>query len=117
MVLDVRRRSSGAVWAAGLAAGYVADALLADPSRGHPVALFGRAATALERRCYQDSRTRGVLFTTAFGFAPASRSFLMRGSGSVVTIQGKFGAVSMLRRSTAQNNGVNRWASAWFTFT
>jgi adenosylcobinamide-phosphate synthase len=51
------------VWAAGLAAGYVADALLADPGRGHPVALFGRAANAFEQRCYQDSRTRGALFT------------------------------------------------------
>ena len=40
----------------------------------------------------------------------------MTGSGSVVTIHGKFGAVSMLRRSTAQNNGVNRCTSAWFTF-
>src|ERR1700692_2277045 len=47
-------------------------------------------------------RARGVLLTRAFGFAPASRSFLVRGRGSVVTIHGKFGAVSILRRSTAQ---------------
>ena len=34
----------------------------------------------------------------------------------MVTIQGKLGAVSILRRSTAQNSGVNRCASFWFTF-
>src|SRR5499427_4396800 len=44
-----------------------------------------------------------------------SSSFRMSGSGSAVTIQGKFGAVSMLRRSTAQNSGVNRCASALLT--
>src|SRR4051795_2459592 len=36
--------------AAGLALGAVADLLLADPRRGHPVAGFGAAAAALERR-------------------------------------------------------------------
>jgi adenosylcobinamide-phosphate synthase len=61
----VRMRSSGGVWAAGLAAGYAADALLADPERGHPVALFGRAAAALERQVYQDSKTRGALYAAA----------------------------------------------------
>ena len=61
-------------------------------------------------------RARGVLLTRAFGFAPASSSFLISGSGSAVTIHGKFGAVSMLRRSTAQKSGVNPCVSAWFTF-
>ena len=61
----MRTRSSGAVWALGLAAGYAADTLVADPSRGHPVAAFGRAANALEQRCYQDSRARGALFAAA----------------------------------------------------
>ena len=32
--------------AAGIAVGYLADLALADPRRGHPVALFGRGATA-----------------------------------------------------------------------
>jgi adenosylcobinamide-phosphate synthase len=62
-VLGVRRRSSGAVLAVGLAAGFAVDALLADPSRGHPVAVFGRAAGALESRAYADSRGRGAMFT------------------------------------------------------
>ena len=37
---------------AGIAAGVVADAVFGDPRRGHPVALFGRGAAALERLTY-----------------------------------------------------------------
>jgi adenosylcobinamide-phosphate synthase len=54
----------GLATAAGLLAGAAADAVFADPRRGHPVALFGRAASAIEGRLYADSRPRGVLFTT-----------------------------------------------------
>nr|WP_245573865.1 cobalamin biosynthesis protein [Amycolatopsis nigrescens] len=50
----------GPVPAAGLVAGYAADALFGDPRRGHPVALFGRAAAALERRVWAGSKTRGI---------------------------------------------------------
>jgi adenosylcobinamide-phosphate synthase len=46
--------------AAGLVAGVALDALIGDPRRGHPVAAFGRAATALEARDYGDSRVRGA---------------------------------------------------------
>jgi len=49
--------------AAGLLAGVALDAVLGDPRRGHPVAAFGRAATALERRIYRDSRTNGAVYT------------------------------------------------------
>jgi adenosylcobinamide-phosphate synthase len=45
---------------AGVVAGYLLDFTLADPSRGHPVALFGAAAARLERRTYRDSRAAGV---------------------------------------------------------
>lgn len=45
---------------AGVVAGYLLDLTLADPSRGHPVALFGAAAARLERRTYRDSRAAGV---------------------------------------------------------
>lgn len=48
--------------AAGLAAGLVADAVLADPSRNHPVAGFGRLAAAVERRTYRDSRLAGSAY-------------------------------------------------------
>ncbi|AGB24225.1 cobalamin biosynthesis protein cobD/CbiB [Mycobacterium sp. JS623] len=46
---------------AAIAAGYLADLLFADPRRGHPVALFGGGAAALERLTYADSRRAGVL--------------------------------------------------------
>jgi adenosylcobinamide-phosphate synthase len=48
--------------AAGVAAGVAADALLGDPRRGHPVAVFGRAAQAALDRVYADSRVRGVMY-------------------------------------------------------
>lgn len=58
--------------AAGLAVGYLADALLGDPRRHHPVAGFGTVALLLERRIYTDRRTSGVLHTvTLVGSASA----------------------------------------------
>ncbi|MGL5851652.1 MAG: hypothetical protein ACRCZD_12810, partial [Phycicoccus sp.] len=48
--------------ALGLLAGFAADRLFGDPTRYHPVAGFGSAATALERRVYADTRSRGVAF-------------------------------------------------------
>nr|WP_228648182.1 cobalamin biosynthesis protein [Microtetraspora sp. AC03309] len=49
--------------AAGMALGVAVDALVGDPRKGHPVAVFGTRAAALEERIYADSRTRGALFT------------------------------------------------------
>ncbi|MBP2369391.1 cobalamin biosynthesis protein [Pseudonocardia parietis] len=49
--------------AAGLMIGILADAVLGDPRRGHPVAGFGTLATRLEQRLYGDSRTAGVAYT------------------------------------------------------
>lgn len=51
----------GASRALGIALGHLADRRFGDPRRGHPVALFGSAAAALERRTYADSRARGVV--------------------------------------------------------
>ncbi|MBO3750929.1 cobalamin biosynthesis protein [Streptosporangiaceae bacterium NEAU-GS5] len=48
-----------------MAVGVALDALIGDPRRGHPVAVFGSRAAALERRIYRDSRVRGVIFTAA----------------------------------------------------
>jgi adenosylcobinamide-phosphate synthase len=45
---------------AGLVLGVAADAVFGDPRRGHPVALFGSAATMLERRLYAPRRTAGA---------------------------------------------------------
>lgn len=54
---------NGSARAIGLAAGYLADMCLADPQRGHPVAGFGGAAAALERRTYADNRAAGAAHT------------------------------------------------------
>lgn len=48
---------------AGLLAGYIADVVLGDPPRWHPVAGLGRTAAAVERVIYAPTRTRGVLHT------------------------------------------------------
>lgn len=48
--------------AIGLVLGFAADRLFADPRRGHPVAGFGRAAAALEKRIWRDDRPTGVLY-------------------------------------------------------
>ena len=74
-----RSRLSRSRWplAAGLAAGVVMDALLGDPRRGHPVAAFGRAATALEARDYADSRPRGTAHAAACILAVAVPAALL----------------------------------------
>ncbi|KOV65184.1 cobalamin biosynthesis protein CobD [Streptomyces sp. AS58] len=51
------------VFAYGATAGLLGDLLLGDPRRGHPVALFGRAAAAVERRLWRDHRGRGAVHT------------------------------------------------------
>jgi adenosylcobinamide-phosphate synthase len=58
--------------ALGLAAGIGLDALFADPRRGHPVALFGRAASALERRVYAPKRARGAAYAAAAAGVPVA---------------------------------------------
>lgn len=50
--------------ALGLLLGVLADAALGDPARWHPVAGFGRAAGALERVLWADSRSRGAAYAT-----------------------------------------------------
>lgn len=61
--------------ALAIVSGYAADRLLGDPARFHPVAGFGRAASALERRLWQPSRPVGLLYTTSLvgGVAVATR--------------------------------------------
>ncbi|WP_327237200.1 cobalamin biosynthesis protein [Streptomyces sp. NBC_01317] len=60
-------RSAGwdAAWvhAYGAAGGLLADLLLGDPRRGHPVAAFGRAAGGVERALWRDHRGWGALHT------------------------------------------------------
>ncbi|MGV1009144.1 MAG: cobalamin biosynthesis protein [Dermatophilaceae bacterium] len=56
------RLGAGPATALGLLAGVVADHLLGDPRRGHPVALFGAAAGLLERRMWHDDAWDGAAF-------------------------------------------------------
>jgi len=67
----------------GLVAGYVLDAVFGDPRRGHPVALFGRAAGAAERRMWADSRARGAAYVavcvgSAAGLGAAAQAVTRR---------------------------------------
>ncbi|RFZ63469.1 Cobalamin biosynthesis protein CbiB [Mycobacterium marinum] len=45
----------------GVLVGYLADLVLGDPQRGHPVAVFGRLAAGLERASYRDTRAAGAV--------------------------------------------------------
>ena len=51
--------------AAGLLLGAALDAALADPRRGHPVAVFGALAGRAEARLWADSRGRGATHLAA----------------------------------------------------
>jgi adenosylcobinamide-phosphate synthase len=59
--------SSPARWAApvGIAGGIGLDALLGDPRRGHPVAVFGSVAARTEQAVHRDSRAVGALYALA----------------------------------------------------
>jgi adenosylcobinamide-phosphate synthase len=72
------RRVAARGWptAAGILAGVAADALLGDPRRGHPVALFGRAAQAVQDRAYADSRLRGAGYAAGCVLAAAAPAML-----------------------------------------
>lgn len=60
MVWDAR--GTRGLDALGMVIGYALDTAFGDPRRGHPVALFGRAAAAMERWLWADSRARGVAY-------------------------------------------------------
>jgi adenosylcobinamide-phosphate synthase len=84
--------------AAGIALGAAADLLLADPRRGHPVAGFGRAATALENRTWRDARRAGA------GYA-------------VVLVGAAAGAGAVLDRATRRRPATRVLATAAATWT
>ncbi|MFH8406354.1 cobalamin biosynthesis protein [Streptomyces sp. NPDC018019] len=73
-------RAEHAGYACGAALGFLGDLVVGDPRRGHPVAAFGRAAAAVERRLWRDDRGRGALHTalcaggTAVGAALLTRA-------------------------------------------
>ena len=51
--------------AAGIAGGLGLDALLGDPRRAHPVALFGSLASRTEQLLHRDSRAAGAVYATS----------------------------------------------------
>lgn len=51
--------------AVGVAVGVLADQLLGDPRRHHPVAWFGTWASKVERPLYADDRARGAVYVVA----------------------------------------------------
>jgi adenosylcobinamide-phosphate synthase len=62
---------------AGLLVGALADALLGDPRRAHPVAGFGRAAAAVEARCYADRRSSGAVHVALLAGGAAGLGMLV----------------------------------------
>ena len=66
---------------AALAGGYVADILVGDPRRLHPVAGFGALAAGVEARTYAASRGRGIAYAGALvGAAGLAGEWLARGA-------------------------------------
>lgn len=62
---------------AGPVGGWLLDAAVGDPRRGHPVAAFGAAATSLERRRYADDRRVGAAFAAVLVGVPALAAGLL----------------------------------------
>ncbi|MGY4991594.1 cobalamin biosynthesis protein [Streptomyces nigrescens] len=72
-------RGEHAGYACGAALGFLGDLIAADPRRGHPVAAFGRAAAAVERRLWRDHRGYGAAHTVlCAGGAAAGAALLQR---------------------------------------
>jgi adenosylcobinamide-phosphate synthase len=71
------RRATGL--AVGLLAGAAADAVLGDPRRGHPVALFGAGAQTVQRHMYRDTRRAGIAYAAVcVGSAVAAGALVER---------------------------------------
>ncbi|MFG2209318.1 cobalamin biosynthesis protein [Streptomyces sp. NPDC048638] len=72
-------RGEHAAYACGAALGFLGDLIVADPRRGHPVAAFGRAAGAVERRLWRDHRGYGAAHALlCAGGAAAGAALLQR---------------------------------------
>ncbi|MFI0709105.1 cobalamin biosynthesis protein [Streptomyces inhibens] len=87
-------RGEHAGYACGAALGFLGDLIAADPRRGHPVAAFGRAAGAVERRLWRDHRGYGAAHAVlCAGGAAAGAALLQRAVRSS-------SAPSLLRKGT-----------------
>lgn len=95
----------GAGRAVGLLLGVTADAVLADPRRGHPVAAFGTFALRAERVLYRDRRTAGLCYVGVLvgGTAAAGagvqrlcrRSPVLEAAATAVTTWAALGGASL----------------------
>ncbi|WP_422746381.1 cobalamin biosynthesis protein [Mycobacterium sp. WMMD1722] len=80
--------------ALGVVVGILADAILGDPRRGHPVAGFGSIAARLEGCTYANSRVAGVVHTgllvtaLAVGGVAAERAAARRGPLATAAVTG-----------------------------
>ncbi len=74
-----------------LVAGAAADRIVADPQRGHPVALVGAASRRLETKIWAPSRGRGAVFSLLMVGAPALMALLVdRGLRGRPLVRGAF---------------------------
>ncbi|MFJ8677056.1 cobalamin biosynthesis protein [Streptomyces sp. NPDC093589] len=71
-------RAEHVTYACGAALGFLGDLIAADPRRGHPVAAFGRAAGAVERRVWHDHRGHGTLHAVLCAGGAATGAALLR---------------------------------------
>lgn len=86
--------------AVGVLAGYLADVVVGDPTRGHPVAGFGAVAAAAERAAYRDSRLAGAVHTG-----------LLVGAVSVLGAAVQRGAARRDRRCAAATTAAATWVA------
>ncbi|EXG80301.1 cobalamin biosynthesis protein [Cryptosporangium arvum] len=106
-------RSDLLATATGLALGALLDHVVPDPRRGHPVAVFGRFAGALERRLYAPTRARGALFAALAVGAPVvagvavdrltRRRPVLRAAATAVTTWAVVGGTSLRREAAAMD--------------
>ena len=89
----------------GLLAGVALDALTGDPRRGHPVAAFGRAAGALERRLYADSKARGAVFAGVCVLGAAALGTVARRRTALLT-WAVLGGTSLAREGRAMGRSL-----------
>jgi adenosylcobinamide-phosphate synthase len=97
------RWGRGGELAVGLGLGLVLDTVLGDPRRGHPVALYGRAVSVLERRCYRDSRLAGAVLVAIAVAAPVTlgRRLPTRWPAVAAVTWTVVGATTLAREATA----------------
>ena len=94
--------------AVGLALGWLADEVLGDPRRGHPVAAFGTWAGWVEQRLHRDSRTAGIL-TEAVVLTPV---LVLGAAATRLSPLGRAGAMAALTWASLGGTSLGREGAA-----